>query len=355
MLLRFDRLLSLLSVGMLLLVSLSGHAAGIDCAKATSATEKTICADKQLQALDYALASAWQTVKGFEPKSSQLQWLKLRDACGKDVACLSAHYNERLDVLYNAQFPVGTDQAGNRLETLRKESTNTDAWSCTADKRFCVRLPDEKLNELEIDDKENPPTYRFALPNRSNDQDSLPMPINEFDGGAGDRTLWSRVLRLAGDNDAILVGVKYSHSAGFSGGFIGTSALRLFKVSRNGAEVHIHWVLSAPIEGSSLSRACFSEEDMRDRLSVCHNECEFGATLGLDQTVKSGFPRLIYRTHTTRFPGTTRTKLRKQDLVVTVNPRCTYKRTLRFDTTTGVYIPDRKLPDCDFYSTESEL
>ena len=96
---------------------------------------------------------------------------------------------------------------------------------------------------------------------------------------------------------------------------------------------------------------------MRDRLGACSDGYSFSATLGLDRTVKSGFPRLVYQTQATSFPGkvsrdrdsTTMPPLRKQDLVTAEDPQCTYKRTFQFKKTTGVYVPDKPLPDCSNY------
>lgn len=352
--LRFDRLLSLLSTGIFLLVSLPSNAASFDCGKAASATEKAICADSKLSALDNKLSIVWKKVSGFDPvamKSSQLQWLKLRDACGADASCLSACYSERLAVLewvasQNAQFPLDVDQAGNRLEALMLEkpveSTDDDARRCTADKRFCVQVL-HKDKELTIEYAEtNPSTYGFMLPEPHD----------------ADVTVWSRVLRLASDNGAILVGAMYNVTAAYSGGGGSALELRLFRVSRNGTTFHANEVLTVPMSGGLSIRACFSEQDMRNRLDACHDEYTFSASLGLDRTVESGYPSLVYQTRATSFPGkVSRSEdslmlppLRKRDLVAVVDPLCTYKRTFRFMKTTGVYMPDKSLPDCSNYT-----
>ena len=360
--LRFERLFSLLSTGTLLLVSLAGHAAGFDCAKATSVTEKAICADKELSALDSELAFVWQKISGFDPaamKSSQLQWLKLRDACGADASCLRSRYNERLDVLHNMQFPVGADQAGNRLEALIAESTDADARRCTADKQFCVRiLRDESYDStplIQIDYAgANPATYDFTLPDPRRDDETPWWPRVSA-------VLWPRVLRLAGDQSTILVGAGYSEQWGYSGGGGSALELRLFRVSRKGDTFRAREVLSVPIEGSLMIRACFSGESKQEAarylFGACHDLYDFNATLGLDRTVKSGFPRLVYQTRATSFPGkVSRNKdslamppLRKRDVVTVVDPHCTYKRTFQLKKITGVYVPDKPLPDCGNY------
>ncbi|WP_150622260.1 lysozyme inhibitor LprI family protein [Pandoraea horticolens] len=92
-----------MSVVVSLLAPLASHAASFDCTKAASATEKAICADAKLSKLDSDLAVVWKRVSRASSTpslvASQLQWLKRRDTCGADVACLSTRYNERLAAL----------------------------------------------------------------------------------------------------------------------------------------------------------------------------------------------------------------------------------------------------------------
>ena len=98
--------------------------------------------------------------------------------------------------------------------------------------------------------------------------------------------------------------------------------------------------------------------DQRRRLDACHDEYEFGATLGLDQGVKAGLPRLVYQTLATSFPGkVSRFKdslagppLRKRDLVTVVNARCSYQRIFHFEAGKHVFKPDHPLPDCSEYT-----
>lgn|GEM_PF-110106 len=359
--LRFNRLLLLLSAGTFLLVSPAAHAAAsFDCDKATSVTEKTICADDKLSELDEKLSEAWENVPGISTdpiamKSSQLKWLKLRNACGADTSCLTARYKERLAALVNVQFPVGTDQAGNRMEALipKEESTDADARGCTVDKRFCVRLykPDNASPLMQIDYRgANQSTRRFTLPDTEPDPDT---------GSDVDVILWPRLLQLANNNNTIIVGAMYNTFVGYSGGGGSASELRLFMVTLNGNASDANEVLSVPINCGLAIRACFSDQDWQRRLGVCHDEYNFNTTLGLDRTVKSGFPRFVYQTRATSFPGkVSRYKdslemppLRKQDLVVAVDPRCTYKRIFQFKSSSGNYTPDQSLPDCNDYTS----
>ncbi|MBR7918666.1 DUF1311 domain-containing protein [Burkholderia vietnamiensis] len=357
--LRLNQLLSLLSAGAFLLVSPSGHAASFDCTKATSITEKTICANDKLSKLDSKLSVAWNDASdvAIAPaaiKASQLKWLKLRDACGADTSCLSARYNERLAALMGAQSTVYVDQAGNRLEALIEEnrgrSTAAEEKRCTVDKRLCVQVVHEDADSpplIQIDSwGANPSTYRLTL----SDIPDAPQNINV--------TLWPHVLRLVDDNGVILVGVMVNVSTAYSGGGGDASELRLFEVGGERSTLHEHEVLSVPIAGSLLIRACFTDQDARRRLGACHDDYQFTATLGLDQSVKSGFPRLIYQTRATSFPGkVSRNKdslagppLRKRDLVTAVDQQCTYKRIFHFKADQSIYMPEHPLPDCSNYT-----
>ncbi|MET3552681.1 uncharacterized protein ABIC50_002605 [Burkholderia sp. 567] len=92
---------------------MAAHAAGFDCTKAASPTEKAICADPALSSLDGQLAAAWKKAlaKGGDTaalKAAQLQWLKQRDRCGAGVLCVGDRYRERLASLNGA--PLAADR-----------------------------------------------------------------------------------------------------------------------------------------------------------------------------------------------------------------------------------------------------
>lgn len=78
-------------------------AAGIDCSKAISPSEKRVCADATLADLDQEMAAAYRNViqntsdvKGW--KADQLQWLAERDRC-QDDGCLRSQYRDRVVIL----------------------------------------------------------------------------------------------------------------------------------------------------------------------------------------------------------------------------------------------------------------
>ncbi len=79
-------------------------AASFDCAKASTATEKLICSDTKLSALDEQLTAAYKTASETATdksalKTQQRDWLKQkRNAC-TNVDCLTKTYQQRIDEL----------------------------------------------------------------------------------------------------------------------------------------------------------------------------------------------------------------------------------------------------------------
>ena len=78
------------------------RAAPIDCAKASTATEKAICDDRDLvitdKNLDLAYGALLKVLPDDErPKAvaEQLDWLRLRNQCRADRRCLSHRHSER--------------------------------------------------------------------------------------------------------------------------------------------------------------------------------------------------------------------------------------------------------------------
>lgn len=87
-------------------------AASFPCAKASTPTEKAICADQGLSKLDERLSAAYREgikqLSGGSPeetkplsavKADQRAWLSERNACGADSACLRTAYERRVAVL----------------------------------------------------------------------------------------------------------------------------------------------------------------------------------------------------------------------------------------------------------------
>lgn len=101
----------LILVGLILIPGQS-NAAGFDCGKAVSRTEKLVCSDPELSKLDAALAQIYDAVRtrlGMPAVRDQRKWLLMRDEC-KDKNCLKFLYEYRVKQLSDPHFAprVGT-------------------------------------------------------------------------------------------------------------------------------------------------------------------------------------------------------------------------------------------------------
>jgi uncharacterized protein len=81
----------------------SAQAASFNCDKAETTDEKAICADRELDDQDVELSVLYTQLKLLlamgargDLEDEQVAWLKRRQACGSDRACLSKAYADRL-------------------------------------------------------------------------------------------------------------------------------------------------------------------------------------------------------------------------------------------------------------------
>ena len=101
----------LLVSGVISMMTLSLFGAGIDCSKAKSDVEKTICHDEELMGLDKDLADAYKdalidgtyydqyTPNPKKIRKKQQQWIKERNTCKSDIDCLIDKYHKRIGSL----------------------------------------------------------------------------------------------------------------------------------------------------------------------------------------------------------------------------------------------------------------
>lgn len=171
--------------------------------------------------------------------------------------------------------------------------------------------------------------------------------------------LWPALIAARGDAAAprYLVGLLGRQSAMYSGGGGSATRLHLFALDPAGAKLGAE-LLDIPWHGSLLIRACFSEQDSKDRLEACHDSYDFDATLTAAADGAAAMPTLSYRTVATAFPRGSRrsgdnsdTKLTAADLVRAPDPVCSYDRLLRYNPATARYDMDRPAPDCSDYTT----
>jgi uncharacterized protein YecT (DUF1311 family) len=89
--------------------------ASFDCAKATTPVEKTICGSLELASWDRSVAAAWsnllrgRTAKHPQFHEEQKRWLRERDACGTNVACIEDHLARRVGELVEEDSAAGVE------------------------------------------------------------------------------------------------------------------------------------------------------------------------------------------------------------------------------------------------------
>ena len=97
--------LSLVVLSILLLTAAGqpGSAASFDCAKAETADEKAVCADRALNDEDVEMSVLYSQLKPLlgmgargDLDDEQIAWLKRRAGCGDDRGCLSKAYQDRV-------------------------------------------------------------------------------------------------------------------------------------------------------------------------------------------------------------------------------------------------------------------
>ncbi|WP_165184001.1 hypothetical protein [Caulobacter soli] len=246
-----------------------------------------------------------------------------------------------------AQGPT-RDLAGNRLEAFAALPPNgvegAPPLHCTADRAWCAQISRDV-------DQNTSTLYVFAgMP-----PGHQPVAMLELgDDNDDEIALWPSIVRVAGAEPGVLVGVERHVSTSYSGGGGGATALTLVRAVGEEAKP----VLTAPISGSLMIRACFDERDMKARRGACHDEYSFGGDLILDPTTASGPPRFRFETQATAFPAgasrngdsTARGRLKPSDLVAARDPACSYRRVFALDPASDAYAPDSPLPDCSDYT-----
>lgn len=100
---------STFALGIFALTGLAGHgalAASFDCdGKALQPDETAICTNRDLNDLDVRMATEFKWLSGMyamgvrgELQDQQTAWLKTRQACQSDIACIRKAYEDRLKV-----------------------------------------------------------------------------------------------------------------------------------------------------------------------------------------------------------------------------------------------------------------
>lgn len=113
----------------------TSYAAGFDCSKAKSPSEKTICGTTSLANLDEILVLSFN--KALEAsadakalKTAQLAWLKAREACASKVDCITEAYTTRISELVHLvaknQQPVASTPANPSAKPVATQATTNN-------------------------------------------------------------------------------------------------------------------------------------------------------------------------------------------------------------------------------------
>ncbi|WP_022972793.1 hypothetical protein [Xanthomonas maliensis] len=264
-------------------------------------------------------------------------------------------------------LPQQRDNTGNVMEplgqVLRADAQGQSRlYFCTRDAAWCVRIaprsePGDPPSLLEISEtvagEHTPHVYHVGIHVPEGGALSVwPWIVRMAPGVGADQTVTDPQQRA---RQNVLVGSISKLSTGYSGGGGEASQLQLARLRHLQDDIQIDSeLLRVPWEGNAMIRTCFTEQDMQQRRSACHDTYDFSAKLSLDSTAQ-GMPVLRYQTVATRLPaGVSRDKdslaqrLTKKDLRDEQDPACTYTRTFRFSD--GAYRPDQALPDCANYT-----
>ena len=225
-------------------------------------------------------------------------------------------------------LPVA-DQAGNRMEAL---SQTSERW-CTGDNVWCAVNDGAGISVL----KGGTEIGRVSV-------------AESEEGQSWDS--WPVIVRVGRDDSSVLVGVTQTTRQMYSGGGGDAVQLVLYSVSGGAANE----VGRLPLSAHSDVRACYSEDDEKQRAGACHDQYTFVSRISLDETVAEGAPRIILETAAGSYPGRlTRNAdsleapaLTEADLVWAQDPTCSYRRTYSRGAD-GLYSPDQPLPPCTDY------
>jgi hypothetical protein len=229
------------------------------------------------------------------------------------------------------------------INVLDLASRGDPAQACSAGGQWCVSLSEDAQ-----DDGQRRPIIEPG-------GDARRSAVAPEDGSDGETyAVWPKLIALP--DDRFVAGVETRLSTSYSGGGGSATELRLYQAPASGASPGAP-ILTLPVQGSLLIRACFSEADVQNRAEACHDEYGFTGTVEVEPA-GAGLPVILYATEAWAFPrgasreddSTTRGPLTPADLVRTRDEKCSFQRRFRFDIASGAYQPDRPLPDCSAYT-----
>lgn len=216
-------------VGMALFASAAHSvAAGIDCARAKRPVEQTVCASSELRQSDERLSRAYARLQRAAPgqrealRAAQLEWLKTRDQCGADPACLDSRYQSRMADLQArlaavlAYRPDEQDMAALAdlralVEAQRRQDPVFPLEKALAQVR--VTLPATTFANVGGDAME-PAKFPTGRPNGVTPDEWKALQASAIDGGGENGNAQYTLVDLDGDGRRDLVIDTYSGGTG---------------------------------------------------------------------------------------------------------------------------------------------
>jgi len=220
-------------------------------------------------------------------------------------------------------LPVA-DQAGNRMEAMTLVEAPYPRW-CTADNTWCVNSDEPGARAW-------------------NGETTIPL------GPLSGLEVWPNIIRNA--DGSVVVGFIRRQNQMYSGGGANVSEIVLHSIANSVAQE----AGTLPHSGAISIRACFDEEDQRNRRDACLDQYDFLTRISLNEGATSGPAQILLETVATTYPGrlnrnadsTQAAPLQASDLVQRVDETCSYRRTY-IRAADGRYAPDEPLPDCSQY------
>ena len=114
----------------IILAPLFSFAASFDCTKAGSVTEKAICNNPTISALDDKLSEAYKNAKAktndeVKLKTEQIAWVKESRLCNGDTGCLEKSYKSRIAALDSTNKPIESKPAEKKAEGVFVKADGT--------------------------------------------------------------------------------------------------------------------------------------------------------------------------------------------------------------------------------------
>jgi glucose/arabinose dehydrogenase/uncharacterized protein YecT (DUF1311 family) len=198
-------------------------AASFDCAKASTPTEKAICADPILSRLDEQLDDAYRVAQKRAAsrtalRDAQRQWLATRRDVCRNAACLRAAYQARIDALLDESKGNPTSETLEINATKAREPYTLGTGRCGGFPRLNIGMARGMCASLVTGPTAADPTRRIRMPRSLLELDANTWLVTDLGGWTGKTgAVWR--LRIGADHavtlDALVTGLQLPHSLAF--------------------------------------------------------------------------------------------------------------------------------------------